>query len=77
MLRKKRFERPVKMDCYFCQTGQRPDYKDKNMLMRFVSDRGKIVSRNRGGLCAKHQRQTARAVKRARFLALIPFVTKI
>ncbi|OGO48401.1 MAG: 30S ribosomal protein S18 [Chloroflexi bacterium RBG_16_64_32] len=49
------------------------DYKDFNFLRRFVSDRGRIESRRKSGACAKHQRSVARAIKRARHLALIPY----
>ena len=49
-------------------------YKDPALLSRFVSDRGKIVSRSRTGVCSKHQRAVDREIKRARHLALLPFV---
>ena len=63
--------------CFFCQNKTAPDYKEVTVLERFVSDRGKIVSRNRTGICAKHQRQLAQQIKRARFLALLPFTAKV
>lgn len=50
------------------------DYKDERLLRRFVTDRGKIVPRRVSGSCANHQLQLGRAIKRARFLALIPYV---
>lgn len=50
------------------------DYKNERLVSRFISDRGKILPRRATGTCARHQRQLARAVKRARFLALIPFI---
>ena len=65
------------LNCFFCQSGQMLDYKKTETLSRFVSDRGKIVSRTKTGVCAKHQRRLAREVKRARYLGLIPFVAKI
>ena len=43
------------------------------MLRRFISDRGKMEPRHRTGVCAKHQRQLALAIKRARYLALLPY----
>jgi small subunit ribosomal protein S18 len=49
------------------------DYKDVDMLRRFVTDRGKILPRRITGTCAKHQRVLATAIKRARFVALLPF----
>jgi small subunit ribosomal protein S18 len=52
------------------------DYKDEKMLRRFVNERGKIVSRKVSGTSARHQRELAVAVKRARHLALLPFVAE-
>ncbi len=49
------------------------DYKDVDTLRRFMTDRGKIRPRRQTGLTSKHQRQLARQIKRARFLALLPF----
>ena len=49
------------------------DYKDISTLRRYISDRGKILSRGRTGACAKHQRAMAQAIKRARHLALLPY----
>jgi small subunit ribosomal protein S18 len=60
--------------CYFCQNDKEPDFADFETLKKFLSDRGKIMSRERSGVCAKHQRHLAKAVKRARLLALLPFV---
>jgi small subunit ribosomal protein S18 len=56
----------------FAATGTTPDYKDYEKLRRYVSSQGKILPRRRSGLSAKHQRMLARAVKRARHLALLP-----
>lgn len=52
--------------CVFCEAKRDPDYKDFETLRRFVTDRDRIVGRKRSGLCAKHQRRVATAVKRAR-----------
>jgi small subunit ribosomal protein S18 len=52
------------------------DYKDVDMLKRFVTDRGKILPRRMTGTCAKHQRIVSAAVKRARMVALLPYVEK-
>jgi len=49
------------------------DYKDVDLLRRFITDRGKILPRRITGTCAKHQRMLATAIKRARFVALLPF----
>jgi small subunit ribosomal protein S18 len=63
--------------CVFCaDQSKRIDYKDVNTLHRFVSERGKIMPRRQTGTCSKHQRVLARAVKRARHLALLPFTTE-
>ena len=53
----------------------RIDYKDVRLLQGFVSERGKIVPRRVTGTCARHQRQLTTAIKRARHLALLPYVT--
>ena len=50
------------------------DYKDLNRLSRYVSDRGKITPSRITGTCAKHQRRLSIAVKRARYMALLPYV---
>ena len=52
------------------------DYKDVDMLRRFVTERGKIMPRRMTGTCAKHQRIVSAAVKRARMVALLPYVSK-
>jgi small subunit ribosomal protein S18 len=52
------------------------DYKDFNFLRRFISDRGRIETRRKTGTCAKHQRGLAQAIKRARFLALLPYTAE-
>lgn len=60
--------------CAFCTDKVKTiDYKQHDMLRRYVTDRGKIRPRRQTGTCAKHQRALARAIKRARHLALIPF----
>jgi small subunit ribosomal protein S18 len=60
--------------CRFCSNPKMIiDYKDIETLSRFVSDHGKIRSRRQTGTCAKHQRQLAREIKRARHIALLPF----
>ena len=71
-----RGERPVKnKPCVFCQENVTyVDYKDYNMLRRFTSDRGKVRARRVTGLCPKHQREAASAIKRAREMALMPYV---
>lgn len=62
--------------CRFCDSKEiYIDYKDEKKLVRFVSEQGKIIPKRITGTCAKHQRQLVRAIKRARHLALIPFVS--
>ena len=61
--------------CRFCHDKDLPlDYKRSDILERFITDRGKILPRRVTGTCAKHQRLVAREIKRARIVALIPFV---
>ncbi|NOQ40277.1 MAG: 30S ribosomal protein S18 [Anaerolineales bacterium] len=61
-------------ECRFCANPKMTiDYKDIETLGRFVSDHGKIRARRQTGTCAKHQRELARAIKRSRHLALLPF----
>ncbi len=61
--------------CQFCVDKVKSiDYKQADMLRRFVSDRGKIRPRRQTGTCARHQRHLTTAIKRARHLAMLPFV---
>lgn len=61
--------------CKFCKEGvTHMDYKDERRLRRFMTDRGKITPRRITGTCARHQRILAAAIKRARIIALVPFV---
>lgn len=63
--------------CAFCvDKVDKIDYKDVNLLRRFVSDTGQIDSRRRTGTCARHQRRVTEAIKRARFLALLPYTAE-
>jgi small subunit ribosomal protein S18 len=52
------------------------DYKDEKSLQRFLSERGKILPARLSGITARHQRQLSVAIKRARFLALLPYVKR-
>ena len=66
--------RPQKT-CAICESGVRVvDYKDERTLGRFITDHGKILPSRLSGVCARHQRQLATAVKRARYLAIIPYI---
>ena len=65
-----------KRNCYFCRMKvQDVDYKDLNQLRRFISEKGKIRSRRITGACRRHQNQVSTAVKRAREMALLPYVS--
>lgn len=59
--------------CRFCTETIEMDYKNVDLMSRFITDRKKIVPRRNSGLCARHQRQLATAIKRARFMALLPY----
>ncbi len=66
---------PKRKVCTFCsEKVELIDYKDAARLRQFISDRAKIEPRRRTGTCARHQRALAVAIKRARHLALLPFV---
>lgn len=67
----------IRLVCYFCTNKTLPDYKEVGVLQRFISERGKILDRDKTGACTKHQRKVTFAVKRARHLALLPFVSRI
>ncbi len=65
------------MECYFCQRNIREiDFRNTEFLKRFVSGLGKIKARKRTGVCSKHQRHLAKAIKRARHLGLLSATTK-
>lgn len=73
MIRTKR-----KRICRFCENRVAyVDYKDPKKLTKFTTDVGKIIPRRTSGTCARHQRQLVKAIKRARHLALIPFVADV
>jgi small subunit ribosomal protein S18 len=61
--------------CAICESGARVvDYKDERTLQRFLTERGKILPSRLSGTCGRHQRQLATAIKRARELALLPYI---
>lgn len=64
------------VSCYFTQSKSKPDYKDVLILKRFVNERGKIIRQTFSGLTAKNQRMLSQAVKRARYMALLPYTEK-
>lgn len=66
-----------KKQCFFCTTNSDfIDYKDAELLRRFMSGQAKIYPRRKSGVCARHERMLARAIKRARYLALVPFTNR-
>jgi small subunit ribosomal protein S18 len=70
----RRFRKKV---CKFClEKIELIDYKDEKRLRRFMTERGRIVPRRITGTCAKHQRRLTIAIKRARHMALLPYVTE-
>ncbi len=72
---KRKFQKRKKV-CNFCKNKIDIDYKDVPTLKRYTTERGKLLSRKITGCCAKHQRQVTTAVKRARIIALLPFVNE-
>jgi len=62
--------------CYFCKEKKEPVISDVEILRRFLTERAKIIPRDRNGLCAKHQKNTTINIKYARHLALLPFVAR-
>lgn len=71
--KKSRYREQTK--CRFCRDKVKEiDYKDVGSLQKLTTQQGKIFSRKRSGNCARHQRSARRAIKRARFIALIPYL---
>ena len=63
--------------CFFCsQNLKEIDYKDIELIRRFISGQAKIIDPRFTGTCAKHQRALAQVIKRARFMSLLPFVRR-
>jgi len=67
----------MKKQCYFSQHNIKYiDYKDTEILKKFINPHGRIINSERTGISAKYQRQLAVAVKRARFMGLLPYVAR-
>ncbi len=67
----------IKPYCHFCVNNIKEiDYKDADTLKRFMSSYAKIRPKRKSHVCSKHQRQLAKAIKRARIMALVPFVNR-
>ena len=73
--RTKKFRKPAKKKvCNFCADKIKElDYKDVSKFKRYVTEKGKILPRRQTGTCAKHQRELSNAIKRARYMALLPY----
>lgn len=69
-------QKKISNKCYFTQTGTEPNYKDVLILRRFITDRGKILHKSFTGLTASNQRKLANEIKKARFMALIPYTDR-
>lgn len=70
-----RFRRRVPSKCSFCVSDTVANYKETTMLKNFMTDKGKIVARSRTGICQKHQKALSVAIKHARHMGLLPYVT--
>ncbi|MFH0749648.1 MAG: 30S ribosomal protein S18 [Candidatus Gottesmanbacteria bacterium] len=68
--------RPVAKNCPFCANKTEPDYKEVNTMIKYTSERGKILGKARTGVCSTHQRTIGRELKRARFMAMLPFIVR-
>ncbi len=70
-----RYNLPTKKHCYFCtEMVDYIDFKNTKLLSKYITRYAKIEPRRRSGTCAKHQRLLASAIKRSRFMALLPFI---
>lgn len=67
---------PVAKNCYFTETGTKPDYKEVLVLRRFINDRGKILPQKYTGLTAKNQRLVAVEIKKARYMGLLSYTDR-
>jgi len=73
----KRFgHKKISNSCYFTDTNTTPDYKDVLILRRFITNRGKILHKSLTSLTAKNQRGLSVSIKRARFMALLPYTDR-
>ncbi len=76
MARYRFFKKPHRKVCLFCAEKIVADYKDVDLLKKYISEQGKILPRRVTGTCAKHQRAVAISIKRAREIGLLPYVAK-
>ncbi|ACL22928.1 SSU ribosomal protein S18P [Desulfitobacterium sp. LBE] len=76
-MKRERGRRPRKRVCSFCvDKVESIDYKDTHKIRKYITERGKILPRRISGNCAKHQRQVTVAIKRARHIALLPYIVE-
>ncbi len=70
-----RYIRPrrVPKNCEFCASNTLPTFRQLDGITKYISERGKMLAHTLTGVCSRHQRQVAREIKRARFLALLPY----
>lgn len=74
--RRRRKRLYVDLKCPFCESGVKSvSYKDVYQLKKYTSIRGKIIGRDKSGMCARHQRQLTSSVRKARYMALLPYVS--
>jgi len=76
MARYSSFRRPQRKVCLFCKEKILADYKDVDLLRKFITEQGKMLPRRATGTCARHQRTLAMSIKRAREIGLLPYVAK-
>ncbi len=62
--------------CYFCANKNLPDYRNIDMMKKFITERGKIMTERSSGCCAKHQRALAKQIKRARQIGFVPYTAE-
>lgn len=71
----KKFRKPAKKKvCAFCVSNETIDYKDVAKIRKYITEKGKILPRRQTGVCSQHQRELSTAIKRARNMALLPYV---
>ena len=67
------FKKRKRKVCFFCAKKTIADFKNLELIRRFVNDRGKIMTRRGSGCCARHQRMVAKEIKRARQIGMLPY----
>ena len=76
MAKRKKRQNTTTEDCYFEKNSTEPDYKETLILRRFLTDRGKILPASKTGVTSKNQRKLSLEVKKARYMALLPYTDK-